>query len=198
MKKATLRNIYKSKREEISNNDLKDRSNKINELIQNNISLTDKTISIFLPISKQNEIDTFKLLKNLSKENKIGISKSNFESYTMKHYVFENENLLQENKFGIPEPIKGVEIDPKEFDVVFIPLFTIDKFGYRVGFGKGFYDRFLSKCNSNCIFIGLHLFENIDEIDDVNEYDIKLDLCITPTKIIEFNSSKKSSILKLR
>ena len=127
----------------------------------------------------------------------LGAGKTTFINQLLKQNP-ETQFALVENEFGIPEPLAGIEIKPTELDIVFVPLFTIDSDGNRVGFGKGFYDRFLSKCNSNCIFIGLHLFENIDEIDDVNEYDIKLDLCITPTKIIEFDSSKKSSILKLK
>lgn len=196
MKKRELKNIYKAKRELINNEYLNDLSYKIINIILNRLELSKKTISIFLPIKTQKEIDSFKLLNYLLKDNRIGVSKSNFENNTMKHYVYEHGQLLVENKFGIPEPLEGVEIEPKDFDIVFIPLFTIDTFGNRVGFGKGFYDRFLTQCNPNCIFIGLHLFEDIDIIDDVNQFDIKLDICITPTKIIEFGSPKKIPFTK--
>ncbi|WP_431293282.1 5-formyltetrahydrofolate cyclo-ligase [Pedobacter sp. P26] len=81
------------------------------------------------------------------------------------------------------EPQKG-NLHEGEIDMVVIPLLAFDKQGYRVGYGKGFYDRFLRDINAQKI--GLSLHPAIEKIDDVNEYDIKLDFCITPTEIIKF------------
>jgi 5-formyltetrahydrofolate cyclo-ligase len=55
-----------------------------------------------------------------------------------------------------------------------------------VGYGKGFYDRFLSDCRPHCIKIGLSFFEPEIDIVDVLESDIKLDYCVTPESVFTF------------
>jgi len=69
---------------------------------------------------------------------------------------------------------------------VLVPLLSFDKKGFRVGYGKGFYDRFLMQCKSDCIKIGLSYFDPIDVIDDADEFDVPLDFCITPQKVYVF------------
>jgi 5-formyltetrahydrofolate cyclo-ligase len=69
---------------------------------------------------------------------------------------------------------------------VFIPLLAFDKSGHRVGYGAGYYDRFLSKCKPDCLKVGLSFFEPVDEISDADEFDVKLNHCVTPSKIWTF------------
>ena len=104
----------------------------------------------------------------------------------MIHFQITSNSNLAINNYGIPEPTEGNQLIESEFDIVFTPLLAFDIQGNRVGYGKGFYDRFISKCNSNCQFIGLSLFDEFTEIEDVNNEDIKLNACITPSKIIYF------------
>jgi 5-formyltetrahydrofolate cyclo-ligase len=64
---------------------------------------------------------------------------------------------------------------------------TLDKRGHRVGYGKGYYDRFLSKCSPRCRFIGLSHFDNLEGIiSDITSSDIKLNGCVTPNKVYRF------------
>jgi 5-formyltetrahydrofolate cyclo-ligase len=65
-------------------------------------------------------------------------------------------------------------------------LFGFDKKGYRVGYGRGFYDRFLSRCRKDCIKVGFSYFEPVDEIEDVCSLDVKLNYCITHEKFYIF------------
>jgi len=74
-------------------------------------------------------------------------------------------------------------LDEKEFDVVIVPMVIADERGYRVGYGKGFYDGFLAKCRPDCQFIGVCFYEPIEEIEDVHEHDVKLHACVTPSKV---------------
>jgi 5-formyltetrahydrofolate cyclo-ligase len=69
--------------------------------------------------------------------------------------------------------------------MVLVPLLAFDRQGFRVGYGKGFYDRFLQ--NLSTLKIGLSFFDADEDIDDVHAYDIQLDQCITPNKIVTFN-----------
>ena len=85
-----------------------------------------------------------------------------------------------------PEPVDGVEIPSTKIDVVFVPLLAFDEKGNRAGYGKGFYDAFLSECKPDAIKIGLSFFESEELITDVFEGDVKLDYCVTPNSIHSF------------
>jgi 5-formyltetrahydrofolate cyclo-ligase len=119
--------------------------------------------------------------------------KINPVDYSMQHILQEEDTYFEVNQYGIPEPINGnVEVKNFEFDVVFVPLLAIDFHGYRVGYGKGFYDRFMKNCKESCLFIGLNIFDNQIEIDDLNEYDIPLDYCISPNRLHKFRKVETS------
>lgn len=72
-----------------------------------------------------------------------------------------------------------------KIDLVIVPLLAFDLDGNRVGYGKGYYDKFLQNCE-NALKIGICLEKPLLKILDINEYDIKLDYCITPEKIYSF------------
>ncbi|RYF99725.1 MAG: 5-formyltetrahydrofolate cyclo-ligase, partial [Chitinophagaceae bacterium] len=93
---------------------------------------------------------------------------------------------IKKNEYNIPEPIDGIEVPDSKIDVVFVPLLAFDKKGHRVGYGKGFYDRFLAKCKPDVIIIGVSFFEAEEEILDVNPTDFALQYCVTPTNIYRF------------
>lgn len=145
-----------------------------------------KFCHIFLPIEKFHEPNTYLLISFL-KENfpdvQIVISKSNPQGNDMSHYLYDDNLALTYNKWGIPEPVEGVYVDEKSIDVVLVPLLISDKVGNRVGYGKGYYDRFLALCRPDVMKIGLSFFEPIDLIEDVDPFDIPLDMCVTPTTI---------------
>lgn len=145
-----------------------------------------KTLHIFLPITEKKEPDTFLLIEWLAEhhpEVKIIVPKADFNTAMMTNHEYLGVHDLQKNLYNILEPQKGI-IHNGEVDLVLIPLLAFDREGYRVGYGKGFYDRFLE--NINAQKIGLSLSPAIENIDDVNEHDIRLDFCITPTAIIKF------------
>lgn len=149
-----------------------------------------KVVHIYLPIKKKNELDTFpviRFLKLISPNITIVIPKSNFKTFEMQNIICDNNTILSENNYGIMEPVSGIEVPYNEIDMVICPLLTFDKNGYRVGYGKGFYDRFLSKCRPDVIKIGLSYFEPIDEIEDIDTHDVKLSYAISPSKLWKFN-----------
>ncbi len=189
MTKKELRSLFKQKRVEISPAELDNKSEMICNCLFSKFQLSNKTISLFLPIDHQKEINTYSILeKGLSLDVKIALPKTISQSDNLKHYLYDSMAQLALNSYGIPEPTDGILVKPNQFDYVLVPLLAVDKSGFRIGYGKGYYDRFLKKCSSNCIFIGLHLFEEFSEIDDLNKYDIPLDYCITPTQIIHFDN----------
>ncbi len=100
--------------------------------------------------------------------------------------IVDDETEFKINKYGVAEPIDGIDMFPTEIDLVIVPLLSFDKKGYRVGYGKGYYDRFLKQCRKDCIKIGFSYFDALDHIADVDKYDIRLDYCITPETVYEF------------
>jgi len=145
-------------------------------------------IHSYLPLENHNEVETEPLLNSLLFSNpglQIAVPKI-ISDTSMEHLLIDDSTLFQQNQFGIPEPIDGEIIAPELFDLVLVPLIAFDKKGNRVGFGKGFYDRFLVQCRTDCIVVGLSFLEAVDQIDDIEEWDIPLDYCVTPNKIYAF------------
>ena len=96
------------------------------------------------------------------------------------------ETSFLKNEFNIYEPEEGTWVDFAEINMVLVPLLAFDKKGYRVGYGKGFYDKFLAGCAKDCIKVGFSYFEPIDEIADKADFDVPLSLCITPQTVYVF------------
>ena len=187
MTKSELRKKYKKLRSQLSETEIDDLSFKIaNTLLKLKI-WEHAFYHIFLTIEENKEINTDHILSILSgKDKNIVIPKSDFASGLMSHFLLTDSTKLIKNTHNIPEPIDGIEIASNKIEVVFIPLLAFDKQGNRVGYGKGFYDKFLSNCNPETIKIGLSFFEAEENISDISEHDIKLDYCVTPEKTIAF------------
>jgi 5-formyltetrahydrofolate cyclo-ligase len=188
MTKAELRALYRSKRLMLSPGELQRLSEVIVEQTLTHFQLEEKTISLFLPIERQREVNTYLLWERAKSVGaRVAVPKSNFETMEMRHFLFESTDQLEVTEKGIPEPKKGKIIAPDRFDIVFVPMLAVDSSGNRVGYGKGFYDRFLRKCAPSCQFIGLHYFDVEDPISDVLPTDVRLSALVTPEKIIRFD-----------
>jgi 5-formyltetrahydrofolate cyclo-ligase len=191
MKKTELRLKYKALRNLISENKLEEMSLAIaNKVLA--LPIWEKTyFHIFLPITEQKEVNTEFILHLLSgKDKEIIISKADFATRNMSHFLLTDNTKIKKNEYNIPEPVDGPEasgeVPVHKIDVVFVPLLAFDKKGNRVGYGKGFYDKFLSECKPDVIKIGLSFFEPEELIADIFEGDVKLDYCISPNNIYEF------------
>jgi 5-formyltetrahydrofolate cyclo-ligase len=187
MFKRELRKKYKALRKSFTENKIDELSLAIaNEVLL--LPIWEKTyFHVFLPIEEQKEVNTEYLLHLLSgKDKEICISKSDFETQKMTHYLLTDNTKIKKNDYNIPEPENGIEVPSNKLQVVFVPLLAYDKNGNRVGYGKGFYDKFLAECNQNTIKIGLTFFEPEELISDVNTLDVQLNYCVTPDRIIKF------------
>jgi len=141
---------------------------------------------IFLQIAGKNEVNTHFILSILAgKDKNIVVPKIAFGN-TFRNYLLTDHTRLKTNKWGIPEPVEGLEVPEEKIDLVFLPLLAFDKKGHRVGYGRGFYDAFLDKCRGQVIKIGLSFFEAEEVIDDTNEKDIAMNYCVTPDIIYAF------------
>ncbi|WP_136482047.1 5-formyltetrahydrofolate cyclo-ligase [Cognatitamlana onchidii] len=187
MTKEDARKTYKAKRLDLTENDIEDLSLAISNQLLKLPIWGSSFYHIFLTIAEQKEVNTDYILNILSgKDKNILISKSDFVSGRMTHFLLTDNTPIKKNKYNIPEPVEGIEIASKKIEVVFIPLLAFDKTGNRVGYGKGFYDRFLAECQPKTLKIGLSFFYAENEIVNTLETDIKLDYCITPNTIYTF------------
>ena len=143
---------------------------------------------LFLSIKGKKEVDTDYIMHVLlGRDKNIILSRSNFQTMEMRHFLLTDQTVIKVNTYGIPEPEGNqFEVSPKDIDVVFVPLLAIDKNGNRVGYGKGFYDRFLSQCRPDIVKVGVSLFEPTDLEIPKDPSDVSMNQLVTPSGIISF------------
>ena len=184
--KAQLRKKYKAQRKALT---YKQREQYSLDIANHALTLDiwrHEYYHIYLPIATQYEVNSEYVLHILQgKDKQIVVSKSDFETQSMRHFLLTDSTILVENEYGIPEPDRGIEIDPKLLDVVFIPLLAYDHKGNRVGYGKGFYDRFLSKCRQDIIKIGVSFFGPEAVEIPTSVHDVSLNYCISAEKVFK-------------
>lgn len=188
MSKSRLRKTYKGLRQQLSPSQVDDYSLAIaNQVLR--LDIWNKSFyHIFLTIEEQKEVHTDYILNILAgKDKNIVLSKTKFEDFSMKHYLLTDNTTLRKNAYNIPEPVDGIEIQTSELEVVFVPLLAFDVSGNRIGYGKGFYDRFLARCHPETLKIGLSFFEAETEIFEATAADVKLDYCVTPQQVFQFS-----------
>ena len=124
------------------------------------------------------EVDVTKILEKFEKQNyKITLPKIK-QSYQMDFFDWSTKDPLSINKHGIPEPISNKTKYP---DILLVPLVAYDKNLNRIGYGGGFYDRYIARIKKKKMFITIGLAYSFQEVKKIpiNEYDIKLDFIIT-------------------
>lgn len=190
MTKLELRKIYLARRKQLSARAREQKSWQISERFFANFDLTRTNfLHCFLPIEKFNEIDTTKILQAIWRDFpsiEMLAPRVNFELNEIENLKFAPETELAQNAWQICEPAHGEIIETEKIDLVLIPLLCFDARGFRVGYGRGFYDRFLKNCRTNCLKVGLSYFAPVAEISDAQDFDVKLDFCVTPEIIVDF------------
>lgn len=190
MTKQALRKIYLEKRLSLSSQDYTSLNRHLCENFFSSIDLSStKVLHTFLPIEKSKEPDTWLIIDRMLSEYshiRISIPRIKGNAGDLENVFFEGPGQLEKNKWGIPQPHQGIHTRINEIDMVLVPMLIFDKQGHRVGFGKGYYDRFLSACRTDCRRIGISLFEPVERIDDVNELDVRMHYCLTPSAHFRF------------
>lgn len=189
MLKKEARKLYRKKRENISHSQKEKWHDLILIQFQKLRLPFIETLFSYIVMESHNEIDPSNIVRFLKFNNPELITVypvCEFPDCTMKAIVADDDDEFTLNQFGTLEPTYGPELNPKEIDLLIVPLLCFDKKGYRVGYGKGFYDKFLTNCREDVIKIGLSYFEPIDEITDRDEFDVPLNYCVTPDHIYVF------------
>ncbi|MEJ2004684.1 MAG: 5-formyltetrahydrofolate cyclo-ligase [Cyclobacteriaceae bacterium] len=180
--KNVLRKVYLEKRMALSESEY----DKRNQLVIDNFlqSFTPKkfnSIHVFLPIASKKEVNTWPIINACRKINpdiRIYTTKT-MKNGHLQHFLLEEDTRLRVSPWGIPEPDGYEPVQLDNVDVVLLPLIISDKKGNRIGYGMGYYDRFLRQVSASHK-VGLTLSPSLDEISYIEEHDIPLTCCVGP------------------
>jgi len=189
MIKTALRKVYLDKRQSLSEAEYLQLNHQLCENFFAHIELSFiKVLHCFIPIEKNREPNTWLIIDRIRREfPHIRLSVPRIDKNGgLENFFFEGLHQLQLNSWGILEPKQGVPTETGKIDMVIVPLLVFDENGNRVGYGKGFYDRFLAECKPSVKSVGLSLFEPVDKIEDIEAHDIPLSYSVTPTQAFSF------------
>ncbi|MEO6313938.1 MAG: 5-formyltetrahydrofolate cyclo-ligase [Chitinophagaceae bacterium] len=190
MTKASLRELYRKKRtalpeaERLRLNDLL-----LIQFQRVEIPYDLNILMSYWPLDLHAEVNTFLMADYLQFRIpglQVAYPVANFNDLTMQAMLVDDDTAFEKNKYGIAEPAGGIPIDAAAIDMVFVPLLVFDTDGYRVGYGKGFYDRFLPACRSDSSRMGFSYFPPVASISGISQFDVPLTTGITPENIYEF------------
>ena len=189
MTKKEIRTRYREKRMALSSNEM----SKLDDLMLIQFQSVDlpflHSLFSYWPIEENHEPNTHlftEFLKFRNPELRTAYPVADFDTLAMTALITDIDTPFEKMNLNIYEPQQGEILLPEEIDMVFVPLLAFDKKGYRVGYGKGFYDKYLSGCRDDCTKVGFSYFEPMDEEIDKDEFDVPLDLCITPQTVYVF------------
>lgn len=187
MTKAELRQIYLAQQKSLSKVERTEKSQQIAEQFFADFPVESfKNLHLFLSIQKNCEVETKFIYEKLWRDfPHLQTFVPRVCGENLEHLAFTLNTEFSINKWQISEPLGNDLVDEKLFDVVIVPLLCFDERGYRVGYGKGFYDKFLNKCRADCLKIGVSFFPPVENFE-INEFDVKLDYCLTPNRILKF------------
>jgi 5-formyltetrahydrofolate cyclo-ligase len=195
MKKSELRQIYLSKQKAISQQYRLANSEAIADLFFVTFDLREiRFLHSFIPIIKFNEIDTRLIVERVWRDYphvQIVVPRVDLETNEMKGLKFDPNTELVRSAWEIEEPIHDEVVADREINMVLTPGLCFDRGGHRVGYGKGFYDRFLKNCRADCVKIGLGHFDLVDSIEDVHEGDVRLDAVVTPDAVFDTGQNRE-------
>ncbi|MDQ0477009.1 5-formyltetrahydrofolate cyclo-ligase [Chryseobacterium sp. MDT2-18] len=193
MKKTEIRKIYLAKKEKLSKAEIEGFSKKIFSRFISEFQLKEnQKVHCFLSIPGKGEVDTKEFL-NYFFENKIRVFVPKMINTKLIALEITKETTLIENSWGIKEPAGEEDCGVKDFDIIITPLLYSDHFGNRVGYGKGFYDRFFSEINPNAVKVGVSFFPPEEKVEDISAFDVPLDYLVTPTEILSFGTFESKS-----
>lgn len=141
---------------------------------------------LFMGSEKNKEVDTSFLLSVVQGKDKQPVIPKVRDDYVLEHFLLTDQTPLKLNRWGIAEPLSGITLSPEQIDVVFVPLLVFDLQGHRIGYGKGYYDRFLAQCSRDTLKIGLSLFDPVLRIEDTGTNDIPMNYVVTPDEVFDF------------
>jgi 5-formyltetrahydrofolate cyclo-ligase len=190
MQKGELRKLFQAQRKALGTAEYNAKCVQVYNRFFSDFDLNKiNVIHTFLSIDNNKEPDTWLIINKLHDEYshiRIAVPRIIPKTNDLENFYLDSLKQLVTNEWGIPEPVSGTKTPSEQIDLVLVPLLIFDAQGHRVGYGKGFYDKFLRQCRADTLRVGLSLFPPVEKIDDVNDFDVALDCCVTPEKMFVF------------
>lgn len=188
--KQTLKQEITAKRKSLSKGEIKEKSREIKEKLYS-LSEFKEAKNIMLYVSFNSEVDTIEIIKELliNKEKKIIVPYVVKNNPILQLSELKSFNELVPKTLGILEPKDNFirEFSHKKLDLVIVPGLVFDQKGHRIGYGYGYYDRFLKKLNKDVIKIGVACeFQIVEDIPE-ESHDVPMDLIITEKRVLKCN-----------
>lgn len=183
-KKSVLRASVLKERARINSDTWKMKSDLIAEKVQNieEFNRAD-CIHVYVSMNDRNEVGTDTLLTTILQSDKnLVVPVTNFSKGTLTHSMLTDLSDLKKNKWGVKEPVAIHEIEISNIDLILVPMVAADRSGNRLGYGKGFYDRFLNK--SDACKVGMVFNEYLFDEIPTESFDEKLDIIVTDSEVI--------------
>ena len=180
--KNLLRESILEKRNSLSEQEVKSKS----EIIKNSIfsmrEFKDSKVVMFY-VSFNSEVDTHEMIKEALKSKRIAVPKV-VEKEMQPSLLIDFDQMIPFGKFDILEPIELLKIELKNISLIIIPGIAFDRKGHRIGYGYGYYDKFLRKI-PKAVKIGIAFdFQIADKIPN-EVHDVPLDIIVTEKEVIE-------------
>ena len=173
----------------LSKSDIEELDYNIQKNVLNEIDVkSSKNTLLYFPY--KNEIAIDQILSELIKHSNNIYMPKIVSKNKLRFNIYQDGESLKKNKYGIKEAVNENYIDPKMLNTMFIPFVGVDKNGYRLGYGGGFFDRTLEKLKSEKdrpLFVGLgYDFQILDKCFG-RSHDIKYDVVITESRVLSYN-----------
>jgi 5-formyltetrahydrofolate cyclo-ligase len=183
LSKEELRNIFRQKRQMLSEEELTARSQDLCNQFFETIDFSNITaLHCYLPITKRNEPNTWLIINRLFSafsQIEIVVPWAN-EGQQMESTILKYDADLKTGKMGIHEPAVKKLVDPHKIDLMVLPLLAVDTNGFRIGYGQGYYDRYLQRCRPDMHKVALSLFEPLPVGSFTpDEWDVPADLVLS-------------------
>jgi 5-formyltetrahydrofolate cyclo-ligase len=186
--KAALRRAALARRQALPPDAIERSSQQLCEQLFQQLPVAEwRWLHLFLPLARHQEPDTWPIIRRIWASGlavRMAVPVVQPDGISLKHYELTPDTPLHLSRWGIPEPeaATATEVPPTAFDAVLVPLLAVDTAGHRVGYGGGFYDRFLAQCGPATQFIGLNVLDEapVSGMADVLPTDVALTACLTP------------------
>jgi 5-formyltetrahydrofolate cyclo-ligase len=189
MIKSTVRKEFLQRRMDILEEDLHQQTALIAFNFKKLVLPPVKYVLSYNPVVSRREFDVSvceDILKQQNPMMRVAWPKIHVDMLDMEAGLVEKDGLFIKNRFNILEPISSAVVPPGQLDAVFVPLVAFDARGFRVGYGKGYYDKYLARCRPDAVKVGFSYFDAVEYIEDIDDFDVPLNFCITPRRIYEF------------
>ena len=180
--KNQLRESILEKRNSLPKEEISEKSRQIEDNLFNLNQFKKSKIVMFF-VSFNAEVNTHNMIKKSLQNKTVAVPKV-VQHEIEPSMILDLDSLVSSGKFGILEPIEVMKIAYKNIDLVLVPGVAFDKAGHRIGYGFGYYDKFLKKV-PKAVKIGLCFdFQVVNEIPH-EEHDVSVDFIVTEKMVVE-------------